>query len=56
MTRRLANNFFENVPVKTTLTRNDDKYETPISISNEAMQGNRKVKVYLSNSKPPLKK
>lgn len=45
--QRLPKGFFDDVAIKTKPARSDDIYETPISISKEAAEGKRSIKVSL---------
>lgn len=44
--KRLPHGFFNGVPIKTS-SRRYDSHETPISISKEALEGKRQVRVSL---------
>lgn len=46
-THKLPKGFFNDVPVKTKPSRSDDSHETPVSLSRDVIEGNRKIRVVL---------
>lgn len=55
-TYKLPKGFFDDVPVKTKPSRSDDPSETPVSLSREVIEGNKKVRVFLVNKNNSNKK
>ena len=55
-TYKLPKGFFDDVPVKTKPSRSDDPSETPVSLSREVIEGNKKVRVFLADKNNSNKK